>query len=391
MSQHGKERLPSFIVRRHLPAIITKEGIKPYGGRSSATVKRKGDLMKSNLKTLQKIRKFFTGRAVAVSALVAAVAVMMTYVSMNMRHVTISDGDQSHSIMSMSQDSGWILKAAGLELGEDDVVTAEWEFDRGEITVDRAVDVTISVDGVTRTISMTAGTIADALAKAGVALGKEDIVSVPTETVISEAITVQVDRVTFKERVETEAVAYGKTSYETSDYNKGESVVVTAGVNGELTKTFTDRLVNGEVVESTLKEEVMTKEPVDEVTAIGTYVKPAFNVSNQGGSTPDFKYKQVLYGKATAYTNEGGLCGQYTSTGMLAQVGVVAVNPNVIPYGSKLYITTADGSYVYGYAVAGDTGGFIYSHPETIVDLFMNTAAECYAFGRRDIVVYVLE
>ena len=76
---------------------------------------------------------------------------------------------------------------------------------------------------------------------------------------------------------------------------------------------------------------------------------------------------------------------------MLAQVGVVAVNPNISPYGSKLYITTPDGSYVYGYAVAGDTGGFIYSHPDTIVDLFMNTVAECYAFGRRDIVVYVLE
>ncbi|MBQ3069011.1 MAG: G5 domain-containing protein [Clostridia bacterium] len=347
--------------------------------------------MKSNQKTLQKIRKLLSGRAVAVSALVAAVAVMMTYVSMNMRLVTISDGDQSHNVMSMSKDSGWILKAAGLELNENDVVTSEWEFDRGEIVVDRAVDVTISVDGVMRTISMTEGTVADALNKAGVVLGKDDVVSVSQETEISEAITVQVDRVTFEERVETEAVPFGKTSYETSDYNKGESVVVTAGVNGELKKTFTDRLVNGEVVESTLKEEVVTKEPVDEVTAIGTYVKPAFNISNQGGSTPDFKYKQVLYGQATAYTNEGGICGQYTSTGMLAQVGVVAVNPNIIPYGSKLYITTPDGSYVYGYAVAGDTGGFIYSHPDTIVDLFMNTVAECYAFGRRDIVVYVLE
>lgn len=347
--------------------------------------------MKSNQKTLQKIRKMITGRAVAVSALVAAVAVMMTYVSLNMRQITISDGDQSHNIVSMSKDSGWILKAAGLELGEDDVVTAEWEFDRGEIKVERAVDVTISVDGVTRTISMTEGTVADALTKAGITLGKDDVISLPLETVIAEAVTVKVDRVTFKERVETEAVPFGKTSYETSDYNKGESVVVTNGVNGEKTLTYTDRLVNGEVAESVLKEEVVTKAPVDEVTAIGTYVKPAAPVGGAGGATADFKYKQVFYGKATAYTNENGLAGKYTSTGMIAQVGVVAVNPNVIPYGSKLYITTPDGSYVYGYAVAGDTGGFIYSHPETIVDLFMNTAAECYAFGRRDIVVYVLE
>lgn len=347
--------------------------------------------MKSNQKTLQKIRKMITGRAVAVSALVAAVAVMMIYVSLNMRQITISDGAQSHNIVSMSKDSGWILKAAGLELGEDDVVTAEWEFDRGEIKVERAVDVTISVDGVTRSISMTEGTVADALAKAGITLGKDDVVSLPLDTVIAEAVTVQVDRVTYKDRVETQAVPFGKTSYETSEYNKGESVVVTSGVNGEKQLTYTDRLVNGVVAESVLKEEVVTKAPVDEVTAIGTYVKPAVPVGGGAGSTPDFTYKQVFYGKATAYTNENGLAGKYTSTGMLAQVGVVAVNPNVIPYGSKLYITTPDGSYVYGYAVAGDTGGFIYSHPETIVDLFMNTAAECYAFGRRDIVVYVIE
>ena len=99
----------------------------------------------------------------------------------------------------------------------------------------------------------------------------------------------------------------------------------------------------------------------------------------------------MLRGKGTAYTNENGLAGKYTSTGMLAQVGVVAVNPKVIPYGTKLYITTADGSITYGYCVAGDTGSFYKSRPDTIVDLFYNTAAECYAFGRRDVVVYILD
>lgn len=346
--------------------------------------------MKSKKQTLQKIRKMISNRAVAVSALVAAVALMMGYVSMNMYTVTISDGNETHNVISMSKDSGAILKAAGLELDADDVVTTEWDFDRGEIVVDRAMDVTVSVDGVTRTITMLDGTVADALAKAGVVLGKDDVVSIPVDTVVAKEMTVTVDRVELKERVETTAIPYGKTSYETSDYNKGESVVVTAGVNGEKKKVYVDRIVNGEVVETTLKEEVVTREAVDEVTAIGTYVRPSFTVG-QGGATPNFKYKQVLYGQATAYTNEGGICGTHTSTGMLAQVGVVAVNPNVIPYGSKLYITTLDGSYVYGYAVAGDTGGFIYSHPETIVDLFMNTVAECYQFGRRDIVVYVLE
>lgn len=345
--------------------------------------------MKSNHKTLQKIKTFVSHRAVAVVALVAAVAMMMGYVTLNMRVVTISDGNENHSIMSMSTDSGLILKAAGLEVEEDDVVTSEWEFSKGEINVTRAFDVTIAVDGVSRTISMIEGTVADALNKAGITLATDDVVSVPVETTVTADMSVTVERVTYVERTETTAIPFGSTSYETSFYDKGETVVETAGVNGEVKKVYRDRLVNGEVVESALKEEIVIKEPVDEVIAIGTYTAPT--VSAGSGSTADFTYSAVYYGKATAYTNENGLAGKYTSTGMLAQVGVVAVNPDVIPYGSRLFITTADGSYVYGYAIAGDTGGFIYSHPETIVDLFMNTAAECYQFGRRDIVVYVLD
>ena len=53
--------------------------------------------------------------------------------------------------------------------------------------------------------------------------------------------------------------------------------------------------------------------------------------------------------------------------------------------------TTEDGSYVYGYCVAGDTGSFIYDGTGTIVDLFFNTVEECYEFGRRSVIIYVLD
>ncbi len=344
--------------------------------------------MKSTKETLQKVKTFVSSRTVAVVALVLAVAILMGYVTLNLRTVTIYDGNQNHSILSMSTDSGVILKAAGLEIEEDDVVTAEWEFAAGSINVTRAVDVTVSVDGVTRTITMLDGTVADALKKAGVTLGEEDILSIPADAKVAEDVTVTVDRVTYEERKETAVLPYGSTSYNSSSYAKGKTVVEREGVNGEITKTYRDRLVNGEVVESTLVEEVVSKEAVDEVIAVGTYVAPLVSA---GGSTADFTYSKVLHGKATAYTNENGLAGKYTSTGQVAQVGIVAVNPKIIPYGTRLFITTADGSYTYGYAVAGDTGGFIYSHPDTIVDLFMNTASECYQFGRREVVVYVLD
>ncbi len=54
-----------------------------------------------------------------------------------------------------------------------------------------------------------------------------------------------------------------------------------------------------------------------------------------------------------------------------------------------LYICSADGSYVYGYAVAEDTGGALMSG-EAIVDLYMDTLEECTAFGRQDVIINVL-
>ena len=348
--------------------------------------------MKSKKQTVQRVKTFLSHRVVAVSALVAAVALMMGYVTMNLRTVTISDGNESHSIVSLSTDSGVILKAAGLTLDEGDVVTAEWEFSKGEINVMRAVNVTVSVDGVTRTITLTEGTVADALKKAGVSLGEDDVINVEADAEVTEDLKIVVDRVTFEERTETEAVPYESTTYETDDYYEGETVVETEGVDGELTKVYRDRYVNGELVESTLEDEYVSVEAVDEVIAVGTYVEPApAPVLGNAGSTEDFTYSAVYYGNATAYTNDQGLAGEWTASGLPAQFGVVAVDPDVIPYGTRLYITTEDGSYVYGYCVAGDTGSFIYDGTGTIVDLFFDTVGECYEFGRRSVIVYVLD
>ncbi|MBR4030800.1 MAG: 3D domain-containing protein, partial [Clostridia bacterium] len=77
-----------------------------------------------------------------------------------------------------------------------------------------------------------------------------------------------------------------------------------------------------------------------------------------------------------------------TASGMRAQVGVVAVDRRVIPLGTKLYIEAVDGSWVYGNAIAGDTGGAIKGNR---VDLFFDTTAECLQFGRRAARVYILD
>ena len=82
--------------------------------------------------------------------------------------------------------------------------------------------------------------------------------------------------------------------------------------------------------------------------------------------------------------------GPVPPAGRRADVGHVAVNPDVIPYGSKLYITSADGKFIYGYAIAADTGtGLMQGIVD--VDLFYDTYYESCLNGRRIVNIYILE
>jgi 3D (Asp-Asp-Asp) domain-containing protein len=99
----------------------------------------------------------------------------------------------------------------------------------------------------------------------------------------------------------------------------------------------------------------------------------------------------VISCKATAYCACTLCCGPgargITSTGTRARVGSIAVDPSVIPYGTKMFIVSDDGYYRYGYAVAEDSGGAIRGNK---IDLFFNTHSEAVNFGRRNCTVYIL-
>lgn len=97
-------------------------------------------------------------------------------------------------------------------------------------------------------------------------------------------------------------------------------------------------------------------------------------------------YRYCITGKATAYYS-----GYITSTGTRPMQGTVAVDPREIPYGTRMYITSADGSIVYGYAVAEDTGGFIYWEHGATVDLYMHSYDDCCQWGWRDANIYILD
>ncbi len=97
------------------------------------------------------------------------------------------------------------------------------------------------------------------------------------------------------------------------------------------------------------------------------------------------EYMDVLKGKSCAYTAEPDAL---MSTGKEVFQGYVAVDPDLIPYGSELYIIAEDGE-VYGYAIAADTG-YSVREGHIIVDLFMNEYDDCIEWGAKQVSIYVL-
>ena len=319
-------------------------------------------------------------------ALVSAVAI--TCLVSNMQAFTVMDGGERFVISALTSDPREAVQLAGVTVGEYDAISSAGN----ELTIDRAFPVTVTVDGTTKRVYMTGGTVSDALECAGVDADYW-LVNAQMTDAASEGLDIHLESVlNYSERTETETIPYNVTVQYTTELAKGRTQVLQKGQEGEVVRVVRDTVVDGEVVSSVVLSEQRT-EPVEEIrltgTAVGKAMSPVPYELELDELGQPVGYEALKVGQCTAYTNDRGLCGQYTSTGRKAAVGVVAVDPKVIPYGTELYIVSADGSIVYGYAIAGDTGGALKSG-RVMVDLFMDTYEDCIRFGRRDMNVYIL-
>ncbi len=251
-----------------------------------------------------------------------------------------------------------------------------------------ATPVEITVDGQTSIVNTFSQTVRGVLADANVAFSQDDIVTPSLDEIIDADTKIVVSRVIYRDIEKVEAIPFNKVT-KGSSLVKGKSPKVSvAGKNGEKTITIREKYVDGVFVSSEVVSEVITTQPVTEVTLI----RPtAENPISQLEPPADFEldengipknYKKVITGKAVAYSTK-------KKTKLVP--GCVAVNFNQFPRGTKLYITTTDGSYVYGYAKAADTGAFATRPGNTVlVDLFFSSYEETIAWGAKQVNVYVL-
>lgn len=237
--------------------------------------------------------------------------------------------------------------------------------------LNNSFDVTLQADGRTRTISSENTTVGQLLKDAGITLGKHDLVSPSVNSIVMEPTTIKVVRIEIKTVTETTPVAFQTTYQNDSSLAAGKTKTLTEGVKGERETVYEVTYRDGKEVKRTEKSSHITKQPTNAVVAKGTKV----SVSS-GSSVSASNVSRTIRMEATAYSGGGT-----TASGLAARVGRVAVDPRVIPLGTKLYISG------YGYCVAADTGGAIKGNR---VDLYFNTESECIQFGRRQVTVQVL-
>jgi len=139
--------------------------------------------------------------------------------------------------------------------------------------------------------------------------------------------------------------------------------------NDELTKEF------ARIVETSLSE--VEEKPFEENSTVEE--PPQDVVETAQGYLP---YSQVLGMEATAYLPTDGNGEGITAMGIPATYGIVAVDPAIIPLGTRVYIPG------YGEALAADTGGAIYGYK---IDLCMESYWQAMDFGRRTVTVFVLK
>lgn len=296
------------------------------------------------------------------------------------------------------------LSENGIALNDGDELSCNREDivrEGMEVVISRAFPVTVVADGETYKLNMASGTVADALNKAVVTIDDDDIISASLDTALTSGMTIKVTRVEYKERTADEVLPFTTQKKNNANLYTDQTKTIRKGVNGRQNVTYKDKYVNGKLVESVKIKSVVTKAATERILEVGTKRRPTvsangiYTVSTLsapsslqiGKNGVPTSYKRVITGTASAYSGGG-----VTATGKYVRPGYIAVNPNQIPYGTKMWIVSNDGSYVYGYASAEDTGGFIYwsGSSSTVCDLYFDSEGQASAFGRRGVTIYIL-
>lgn len=314
--------------------------------------------------------------------------------------------DQEQNFLTTVDTIGEFLEEKNLALTKHDDVSHKKNepiVDGLKLTIAKAFQVAIKVDGKKQQVWTTGGTVEQLLKSNNIKLKDQDKVKPAQSKQANSDTPITVVRVVKKEDVVKEAIAFKTMEKEDSSLSKGEKEVRSQGEDGTVIKTYEVTKENGKEVDRKLMDKkvveskakvvaIGTKEPEerrDLVTLASTENKDTKQESkpepkSEKSSTPKSNGK-VIYMMASGYSANCSGCSGITATGINLHANpnanVVAVDPNVISLGTHVYIEG------YGEYVAADIGGAIRGNR---IDIHVPTQSAADAFGLRKVKVTIL-
>ena len=374
---------------------------------------------------MRTIKQFVTGKTrhmvalrwITLVVILATTALLLTLPATAQTKYVITDGDNVIVCLSNSTDPQEVIEEAGLKLGESDTYTTHISDGVSEIHITRVQMISVKDGDQVYVVGSYGGDVEDVLQSLDITLSGTDTLSCTLDTATYDGMVVEITRVVLETQEYDQPIPFQTRVLEDASLAPGEEKVLRSGVEGQIHYVAQITYENGEEIKRAILSQQMVAAPQEAIILRGvdrSVMEQGFDhvddyiISNDWYSyTPptqeemlnateqkfvpgtNLSYDEAVLFEATAYT-----CNSYeyvgngiTFTGTEARVGAIAVDPEVIPLGTKMYIASADGEYIYGYCVAEDTGGLIKGN---LVDLYYDTHDECIQFGRRDIIIYFL-
>ena len=349
-----------------------------------------------------------------ITASVTAAIMMFTLIfavySAGAKEITVTEINEfqgtSHSV-KVKMRSGNVsdaLEQTGCSVGETDKINkpihAEIE-DNDDIVVKRGKQITIKSEAGEQIVNITTANKEDALVEAGYLPNEFAEINTNGET-LADSDTIEVVSLGTQNETTESETAFTTEYVEDDSLPRGETRVVSEGQNGikAVTSKVTykngeeiSREVIGEDIVTPVKNRVIAKGTADVKVAVSKSSSAAKSVSaSTGGSSINgMQYTKKITMTATAYTTSPSENGGYSVSAMGNPLrhGIVAIDPSIVPLGSKVYVEAADGSWSYGVASAEDTGGAIKGNR---IDLcFEMSPSKASNFGRQSCNVYILK
>ncbi|MFQ5574803.1 MAG: ubiquitin-like domain-containing protein, partial [Terriglobia bacterium] len=301
----------------------------------------------------------------------------------------IVDGDR-RNLSTHDSSVRAFLEHAGVKITEADYVRPSLNSKIGDgmtVRVRKARLITMELNGTRFEVNTPARTVGELLRELEVDTDGHDKVVPKPDTVLVANSHVRIEKASETLEIVKKEIPFQTVKEEHPGLAAGSTEIVRSGKSGLLVQVF--GITNGANGESrTLRWERPVLQPETRIVRVGTKIDPPQLARAQPRGAPRGPAQpavsrgagRVMRMNATAYAPGFG-AGTITATGRHAGFGLVAVDPRVIPLGTRLYI---DG---YGPALAADTGGAIKGNR---IDLGYDSGREAINFGRQPVTVEIL-